>query len=746
MALIRIILLAALAVPSSAPSPTTAGSADDDWLDFPDEATMAPSALPTLTTVAEVKRLTPEQAARHYPVKLRGNLAYIAAQPAVLFLQDETGGICVTGPRDREVRAQMRLGVPLEIEGITAAGALTPYVTGRDREPVRITLVGGPRRWVPRRVTVARLLDSIELHGDLVEVEAIVRSVRTVTLGAAPAEAVLVSLVEDGRRLEVMTVARNADPATLSAMVGATVRARGVYYSSSPGPQQLASMKLLVQTLPQVRVTRPSTPPFALQVARMEELGADPEYVAAGRTRVQGVVTLASGTGMFVEADGAAVWAGAPEGATDVDAAQPGEKVDVVGFPGRRGWSVVLEDAVWRKLGPARLPPAPVVTAEQALAGKFNGRLVRVEALVLSVSRLAEGPTLVLQSGDHVFLARPADHGTSPAPFESLREGSWVRATGVCVNNRMPGDTSAAPDDARAGARPVSFHLLLGTPDAVQLISAPGWWTLRRVLAVCGVLAAVALAAATWVVALRRRVARQTSLIRQHLARETLYEERVRIARELHDSLEQDLLGITLQLNATEKQLGHPEQARRALQLASAMVRRSQAETHRAVWDLRERRPGQEGLVPAVREAVAGLSPGASSDGNGSGPEVDVEVSGEPVALPRPVENHLMRVALEAVTNALKHAGAKHIGVHLDFGEERVELRVSDDGRGFNADELPPPTTGHFGLFGMRERAEKLHGELTIRSSPGNGTEIRLVVPIPKARLVEVTRGGGREP
>ena len=251
-------------------------------------------------------------------------------------------------------------------------------------------------------------------------------------------------------------------------------------------------------------------------------------------------------------------------------------------------------------------------------------------------------------------------------------------------------------------------------------------------LVVCALLATVALVAVSWVVALRRRVARQTHLIREHLAKRTLYEERVRIARDLHDSLEQDLLGITMQLNATEKLLAQPDRARQSLQLAAAMVRRSQAETHRAVWDLREGRSA-EGLVPAVREAVLGLAPARGDGGdNGdaaAGPRVAVEVVGKPGELPPQVENHVLRVAVEAVTNALKHAGASRVEVELMFAEGRVGLRVVDDGRGFDAERLPPPSSGHFGLFGMRERAEKLNAALAIRSRPGGGTEIRLDVP-----------------
>jgi signal transduction histidine kinase len=109
---------------------------------------------------------------------------------------------------------------------------------------------------------------------------------------------------------------------------------------------------------------------------------------------------------------------------------------------------------------------------------------------------------------------------------------------------------------------------------------------------------------------------------------------------------------------------------------------------------------------------------------------VDVQVIGEVRALPPQVENHVQRVALEAVTNAIKHAGARRVEVRAEFDrEEQVVLRVKDDGRGFDATRLPAVSSGHFGLFGMKERAEKVKGELTIESHVGRGTEVRLSVP-----------------
>jgi len=484
---------------------------------------------------------------------------------------------------------------------------------------------------------------------------------------------------------------------------------------------------------------------------------------------------------MFVQDSSGGVWVDAPAdpdksavpnddppsaGSPPSPPVRVGHRVDVVAFPGRRGSSAVLADAAWQITGKAPMPDAPLVSAGQALLPEMDARLLRVDALVLSVSRLSEHTTFVLQADERVFLARLTDPAAAPPP--SVSEGSWVRVSGVCVQTPLEDGWSAnRPGAARATSSadptvgPPSFHLLLPSEASVQVISGPGWWTLRRVLIVCGVLAAVALASITWVVALRRRVARQTRLIREHLARRTLYEERVRIARELHDSLEQDLTGITMQLNATEKLLAQPDRARQSLHLAAAMVRRSQVETHRAVWDLREQRPGQAGLVAAVREAVAGLaSPRAAGNGNGNGngsehppeapeaPRVEVRVTGDAYDLPPQVENHLLRVALEAVTNAVKHARATRIDVEFSFAPDRVELKVSDDGRGFDAERLPPPSSGHFGLFGMRERAEKLGGQLAIRSRPGEGSAIHLVAPTGPApdALALPSPGGGDSP
>lgn len=679
-------------------------------------ATSQPNPTIPLLTAAQLHAMTPEQVLGGPTVRVRGSLTYFANQPSILFLQDSTGGVCVFGPREQAIRRLFRSGVVLEIEGVVASGRHGNYLSHRPKETLAITVVDEIVPITPRVATAAALVGR-QSASELVEVVGSCRSVRTESFGPQQ-EALVLTLSDAGQRLEVAYLAWTGVSTTPRNWVGAKLRVRGVFNSVVPDRQQVAAMRLLVGSVRDVNVVTAATPGAQLEV--LPAGGIDPTPAGETRVRVQGVVTLpVAGKGMYVQDDSGGVWIEDPAAQ-----AKMGQKVDVVGFAASREGAPLLEDAVWEQLGAAPLPAAPTVTADEALSGSFNARRVQMDALVLEISRLSEGSTLVLQAGERVFLARLAGSPDSN-PSIPATENSWVRVSGVCVNNRAPRD--AAPDGADVWSRPVSFHLMLSGPDAISVVRAPDWWTLERVLFVIAMLLLLALVAIAWVIALRRRVTRQTAVISRHVQQETLNEERMRIARELHDSLEQDLLGITMQLKATEKLLDKPDRARRSLQLASAMVRRSQAETHRAVWDLRERKVGQEGLVPTLRSALAGLTSGAGSTG---GPAIEVEVIGEERELPPQTENHVLRVALESVTNAFKHAGANTVKVKVDFTPTQVELKVIDDGKGFDADHPPDPISGHFGLFGMKERAAKLHGTLRVESSPGRGTSIHLVAPV----------------
>ena len=202
-------------------------------------------------------------------------------------------------------------------------------------------------------------------------------------------------------------------------------------------------------------------------------------------------------------------------------------------------------------------------------------------------------------------------------------------------------------------------------------------------------------------------------------------EERARLAREIHDTLAQGFVGISSQLDAVAMCM--PEEstpARSYLDMARRMARHSLTEARRSVMDLRA--SALEG-----QDLAAAIESGTRLWMAGSGVELAVEVMGPGAKLPEEMEQHLLRIAQEAVTNALKHAGASRIDVRLQLEARRIHLRIRDNGRGFDQQDVFSSRAGHFGVIGMRERAERLGGELLLASNPGEGTEVQVTVPLP---------------
>jgi len=195
-------------------------------------------------------------------------------------------------------------------------------------------------------------------------------------------------------------------------------------------------------------------------------------------------------------------------------------------------------------------------------------------------------------------------------------------------------------------------------------------------------------------------------------------EERNRISREWHDSLMAGFAAIVWQLEVTREQLYEaPDEARSLLEMARDMVRHTQAEARRIIWDLRlnldERGTLSETLINLCRR----LSERTNVN-------VTTELQGSEVRLPGVLSHNLLRIAQESLHNAIRHAQPNSIVVRLCYSIEAVTLRIKDDGCGFLHQESQQVDEGHLGILGMTERARKLGGRLDVQSSPGSGTEV----------------------
>ncbi len=200
--------------------------------------------------------------------------------------------------------------------------------------------------------------------------------------------------------------------------------------------------------------------------------------------------------------------------------------------------------------------------------------------------------------------------------------------------------------------------------------------------------------------------------------------ERNRIAREIHDTLAQGYVGISVQLEVLAEllRMKKTEDATKHLDVTRGYVREGLADARQSIWALRSQDSGENTLPVRLRRMVE----------SGHGLEATFSLFGAYRPMPAETEREFLRVAQEAIHNVNEHAGAQHLFVQLEYGQDEIALEVRDDGRGFAAGEKLESPPGHYGLTGMRERANAIGGTLEVTSEPGIGTTVRLRAPVTK--------------
>jgi signal transduction histidine kinase len=344
------------------------------------------------------------------------------------------------------------------------------------------------------------------------------------------------------------------------------------------------------------------------------------------------------------------------------------------------------------------------------LTSGTDADLVTVEAHVLQrVDR--ESSTELLAQAGAVSLSVKSP-GKADADFQP---GAQVRVTGLC---RV---TETKSDSYRA--KPVAYNIWMRDRNDLVLLQQVSWWTTQRLAIGLGGVAALALFAFIWAAQLRRQVARQLAVIEGKAQHEAMIEERHRIAREFHDTLEQELAGLSLRLDAAATRVTD-EKARSLLEQQRKLLERLQTETRDFVLDLRDPSANEIPTDRALASLLSHLQVTTTIP-------LKLSVSGTPPSLPPLARNHLLRIAREAVHNAIKYSQSKEIDISLEQSDGSLKLEVTDDGTGFDAAKADT-LENRFGIRGMRERAKKIGGLLEIRSEPGKGTQLAFTLPAAK--------------
>lgn len=434
-----------------------------------------------------------------------------------------------------------------------------------------------------------------------------------------------------------------------------------------------------------------------------------PGQTRGERLHVRGkVVMVADGIAWLHDGDAGLAMRGA-----DVAKIRQGDQVEAVGFRDLEDFLPVLSDIVIRtdQVTATVLEPKQIQSPRPG-EGLHHGDFVAV------TGRLLDRIAAPIGSADpRLVLALQSDHGVFTAELDAgnsgrlahLETGCLLRVDGIsAMQTDMTGETTG-------------FKMLVPDAASVTVVEAAPFFTTRRLLILLSITLAILLAAALWAYYLAQRNLRLRAEMREKVA---VSAERSRLARDLHDTLEQGLTAIHLQLHGigpSQEEASGETQER--LSAARQLVQQCHSEIRRSIWNLRSDTLEHFDLGDALHRAAQSLFLGSRT-------KVEFRQQTGETRIPHLIGDNVLRIGQEAITNALKHADASTLRIHLTTTGKLISLEVRDDGHGFDPATAADGRTGHFGLVGMRERTERIGGKLGITSQPGEGTTIRIEVPL----------------
>jgi signal transduction histidine kinase len=660
-------------------------------------------------SIAEIRAFPQDDQHIGHPVCVRGVVTfnYPHAQGG-LVVDDETAGIYVQtqGPPFLEV------GCEAVITGRVAQGKYAPVINAEN-----IQILGTKPLPPAAQPHMSELYTGL-LDCQRVRVEGVVVHVKQVSISH------LDFMIKTREGMIMASLFGNHDFASFSTVVDARVRVEGICFAVFNSRAELAGAQIRVSDAESIKVLALSiTDPFNAPKTVIDQLlPFSTEGPVLHRRRIQGVVSAVQDEQCFFVQIG-------KRGLRIEMIAGPiptvGDMVEISGFINDEDFFAGFHYAHVRVEGGHYPLDVTPVTYQDVLQHPskmrtfhpdYHGRVVSCEGWLRGMEMQAEGAMghkLLLEVDGHLL-----DIHVGQMKLDLLVSGSRLRVTGVCVMQ------FAERRPIRDYPQVKGFSLIARAPEDIKVLIKPTWWTVRRLAAVTAGLMGVLVVILLWNASLRIQVTRKTEeSVAQNRARleaELRTEERSRLAAELHDALAQTLTGVAMQFDAAESaRTTSPERVFKYIETGKRLLQACRNEIRNCIVVLRG------GIIDRVRFADALYQIKVLHE-EGSSARIIVETQGVLPVLPEYKYHSLLRVAQEAIGNAVRHAQAEEIFVRVIAAPNHIELTVSDNGRGFLLETAPGHDKGHFGLSNMAERVERMDGTFELISKPREGTLVRI--------------------
>lgn len=686
-----------------------------------------------ITSILHIRNLSPEEAGQGLDVLIEAQVVRVDPHMNHFFIFDGKHGIFVGGnAKDRSVVKSLESGDVVRVEGITTAGAFMPDIDASE-------VVVLENRPLPEPILFYNI-DFVSTTSDCKW--GLIRG-RLLSMTISPEKtSILLDLTDvDSEEYQVQLPYSESSEKRLNELMFRFVELRAVCGTVANENRQMIGRIFYAHSGDEFSLAGDEWKLNTLEKKQIHELMR--YNVSFNRPfQTRGVVLYADKREMFLRGEKACLKVASNEPVQF----GPGDDVSLTGFIWLQPVSPAFRAAHMELIGKETYPEPVSLDLSEAIDPLLNYNLVQLDAELIEVQKgYTDGGaeaqyTMRCRSKGEFFEAR-LPRGIEPGV--KLLSGAQVKLMGICNMQRK--------SEEERNLIISGFWIQLRGLDDIQILRAAPWWTKTRLFMLSGSILIIAVGSMVWIISLRRTVEHQTGIIAEKVERESIHEERQRIARDLHDNLEQGISGAIYQLGSCQRL--HDRTVERASEELQIVLDEKGADDPRksikTMWgDLSDNLALSKDAVDRVERILRHCSEQSRStilELRGgllekmdfiSAVEIslekleqeyevrnELEVVGEPRSLTPTAGRHILLFIKEAALNAARYSKTKPCKVTLDYSNGGLMVAIADHGCGFDVDRALQ--SGRLGLKGMKERITLLHGKMLIDSTMGKGTLVK---------------------